>query len=109
MAKWASGLNVSRWAKELSHQVGKEIYFSKFMGDSYNNMVVTKSLEDGKGKDITFGLVGLTGSVVLGDATLEDNESNLTSNSHIFNSDNKALIPAGFPSAKIKSILGMAL
>jgi N4-gp56 family major capsid protein len=81
MAIWASGLNVSRWAKELSHQVGKEIYFSKFMGDSYNNMVVTKSLEDGKGKDITFGLVGLTGTVVLGDATLEENESNLTSNS----------------------------
>lgn len=86
---WATGLNVSRWAKELAHQVGKEIYFSQFMGDSYNNMVVTKSLEDGKGKDITFGLVGLTGTAVTGDSTLEGSENSLTTNAQTVATDQR--------------------
>ena len=32
---WDAGLNVSRWAKQLAYEVGKEIYFSKFMGDTF--------------------------------------------------------------------------
>ena len=55
--EWASGLNVSRWAKQLAYEVGKEIYFSKFMGKDFSSMIVEKSMEEGKGKDITFGLV----------------------------------------------------
>lgn len=76
---WASGLNVSRWAKQLAYEVGKEIYFNKFMGDSFNSMVVEKSIEDGKGKDVTFGMVGLSGTAVTGDLMLEGNEDNLSS------------------------------
>ena len=32
-SNWASGLQVSRWAKQLFYEAGKEIYFEKFMGD----------------------------------------------------------------------------
>tara|TARA_R100000742_G_C4257218_1_gene75083 strand:- start:52 stop:1038 length:987 start_codon:yes stop_codon:yes gene_type:complete len=77
--EWASGLNVSRWAKQLAHEVGKEIYFSKFMGDSFNSMIVEKEMEEGKGADVTFGLVGLTGTAVTGDSSLEGNEDGLSS------------------------------
>jgi len=77
--EWASGLNVSRWAKQLAYEVGKEIYFSKFMGKDFSSMIVEKSMEEGKGKDITFGLVGLTGTVVTGDSSLEGNEDGLSS------------------------------
>ena len=38
-ADWASGLEVSRWAKELQVEVGKEIYFSKFMGEGPGNAI----------------------------------------------------------------------
>lgn len=77
---WDSGLNVSRWAKQLAYEVGKEIYFSKFMGDTFESMIVSKSMPEGKGKDMTFGLVGYTGTAVTGDSALESNEQNLTSN-----------------------------
>jgi N4-gp56 family major capsid protein len=77
--EWASGLNVSRWAKQLAYEVGKEIYFSKFMGDSFNSMVVEKAMEEGKGADVTFGMVGLTGTAVTGDSSLEGNEDGLSS------------------------------
>ena len=77
---WDTGLNVSRWAKQLAYEVGKEIYFSKFMGDTFGSMIVSKTMPEGKGKDMTFGMVGLTGTAVTGDSTLESNEDNLTSN-----------------------------
>lgn len=77
---WDTGLNVSRWAKQLAYEVGKEIYFSKFMGDTFESMIVSKTMPDGKGKDMTFGLVGYTGTAVTGDSALESNEQNLTSN-----------------------------
>jgi len=77
---WDTGLNVSRWAKQLAYEVGKEIYFSKFMGDSFESMIVSKSMPEGKGKDMTFGLVGYTGTAVTGDSPLESNEQNITSN-----------------------------
>ena len=56
-ANWASGLEVSRWAKELQFEVGKEIYFSKFMGESPGMPINLKRTEDGVGKDVTFCLV----------------------------------------------------
>lgn len=77
---WDTGLNVSRWAKQLAYEVGKEIYFSKFIGDTFESMIVSKSMPEGKGKDMTFGLVGYTGSAITGDSQLESNEQNLTSN-----------------------------
>ena len=77
---WDTGLNVSRWAKQLAYEVGKEIYFSKFMGDTFESMIVSKTMPEGKGKDMTFGMVGLTGTAVTGDSALEGNEQNLTSN-----------------------------
>lgn len=77
---WDTGLNVSRWAKQLAYEVGKEIYFSKFIGDTFESMIVSKSMPEGKGKDMTFGLVGYTGTAVTGDSALESNEQNLTSN-----------------------------
>jgi N4-gp56 family major capsid protein len=76
---WDTQLNVSRWAKQLAYEVGKEIYFSKFMGDTFGSMIVSKTMPEGKGADMTFGLVGLTGTVKAGDATLEGAEDNLTS------------------------------
>ncbi len=87
MANWSSGMEVSRWAKQLAYEVGKEIYFSKFMGESFDSMIVKKQMDEGKGKDITFGLVGLTpaadnnsGGFYTGDTAIEGNEANLTSN-----------------------------
>lgn len=77
---WDTGLNVSRWAKQLAYEVGKEIYFSKFIGDTFESMIVSKSMPEGKGKDMTFGLVGYTGTAITGDSPLESNEQNLTSN-----------------------------
>ena len=77
---WDTGLNVSRWAKQLAYEVGKEIYFSKFMGDTFESMIISKSMPEGKGKDMTFGMVGYTGTAVTGDSALESNEQNLTSN-----------------------------
>ena len=77
---WDTALNVSRWAKQLAYEVGKEIYFSKFIGDTFESMIVSKSMPEGKGKDMTFGMVGYTGTAVTGDSALESNEQNLTSN-----------------------------
>jgi len=88
MANWSTGLQVSRWAKQLAYEVGKEIYFSKFMGESFDSMIVKKQMDEGKGKDITFGLAGLTpaaddnsGGFYTGDSAIEGNEANLSSNS----------------------------
>lgn len=78
---WASGLQVSRWAKDLWYEAGKEIYFKKFMGDGPNFMIHSKhELEAENGKDVTVGLLmNPSGSGVVGDDTLEGNEEKLTS------------------------------
>jgi len=76
---WDTALNVSRWAKQLAYEVGKEIYFSKFIGDTFESMIVSKSMPEGKGKDMTFGLVGYTGTAITGDSALEANEQSLSS------------------------------
>jgi len=75
-SQWASGLQVDRWAKELYHEVNKEIYFKKFMGSSPQSMIQVKNeLNGDAGKKITFGLVArLSGSGITGDSTLEGNE-----------------------------------
>ena len=91
-ADWASGLEVSRWAKELQVEVGKEIYFSKFMGEGPGNAIHVKQVEEGVGKDVTFGLVlQLTGSAITGDSTLEGNEQNLATYSNTVTLNQKRL------------------
>lgn len=75
-SSWASGLQVSRWAKELLYETNKEIYFNKFMGDSPDFMIQRRHELDGGGaKDVTFGLqTRLSGSGISGDSDLEGNE-----------------------------------
>jgi N4-gp56 family major capsid protein len=75
-SNWASGLQVSRWAKQLYYETAKEIYFEKFMGDGSDSMIQAKhDLEGAAGKDVTFGLLtNLSGSGVSGDDSLEGNE-----------------------------------
>ena len=81
---WASGLQVSRWAKQLWYEAGKEIYFNRFMGKGSNFMIHSKHELDGtsdgkKGKDVTIGLLmNPSGTGVSGDDTLEGNEEQLT-------------------------------
>ena len=89
---WASGLEVSRWAKELSVEVGKEIYFSKFMGEGPGSAIHVKQVEEGVGKDVTFGLVlQLTGSAITGDSTLEGNEQDLATYANTVSLNQKRL------------------
>tara|TARA_R110000787_G_scaffold81091_3_gene176070 strand:- start:1862 stop:2854 length:993 start_codon:yes stop_codon:yes gene_type:complete len=101
---WDTGLNVSRWAKQLAYEVGKEIYFSKFMGETFESMIVSKSMPEGKGKDMTFGMVGYTGTAITGDSTLETNEQSLTSNEVVVSTDQRrfGVINAGnFDDSKV--------
>ena len=89
---WASGLEVSRWAKELSVEVGKEIYFSKFMGEGPGSAIHVKQVEEGVGKDVTFGLVlQLTGSAITGDSPLEGNEQDLATYANTVSLNQKRL------------------
>ena len=91
-ADWASGLEVSRWAKELQVEVGKEIYFSKFMGEGPGNAIHVKQVEEGVGKYVTFGLVTqLTGNPTLGDSTLEGSEQNLATYANTVSLNQKRL------------------
>jgi len=91
-ANWASGLQVSRWAKELQSEVSKGVYFSKFMGEGPGNAIHVKQIEDGKGKDVTFGLVTqLTGSAITGDSSLEGNEQSLSTYSNTVSTNQKRL------------------
>ena len=91
-ANWASGLQVSRWAKELQSEVSKGVYFSKFMGEGPGNAIHVKQIEDGKGKDVTFGLVTqLTGSAITGDSSLEGNEQSLSTFSNTVSTNQKRL------------------
>ena len=45
---WASGLQVSRGAKQLWYEAGKEIYWKIFMADVPNFMIHHKHEHDGK-------------------------------------------------------------
>lgn len=86
---WDAALNVSRWAKQLAYEVGKEIYFSKFIGDTFESMIVSKSMPEGKGKDMTFGLVGYTGTAITGDSALEASEQSLSSHEVVVTTDQR--------------------
>ena len=91
-ANWASGLQVSRWAKELQSEVSKGVYFSKFMGEGPGSAIQVKQMEEGKGKDVTFGLVSqLTGSAITGDSSLEGNEQSLSTFSNTVSTNQKRL------------------
>ena len=91
-ANWASGLQVSRWAKELQSEISKGVYFSKFMGEGPGNAIHVKQMEEGKGKDVTFGFVSqLTGSAITGDSSLEGNEQSLSTYSNTVSTNQKRL------------------
>jgi len=78
-SSWASGLAVERWAKELMYEVGKEIYFEKFMGSGPDSLIQVKNELNGQsGDSVTFGLItNLSGSGISGDSTLEGNEESM--------------------------------
>ena len=91
-ANWASGLQVSRWAKELQSEVSKGVYFSKVMGEGPGNAIHVKQMEECKGKDVTFGLVSqLSGSAITGDSSLEGNEQSLSTFSNTVSTNQKRL------------------
>jgi len=91
-ANWAAGLQVSRWAKELQSEVSKGVYFSKFMGEGPGNAIHVKQMDEGKGKDVTFGLVSqLSGSAITGDSSLEGNEQSLSTYSNTVSTNQKRL------------------
>lgn len=83
---WASGLQVSRWGKQLFYEAGYEIYWKKFMSDGKGSPIQVKHELDGslkkggKGKDVTFGLLENLDPTrsVSGDDTLEGNEESMT-------------------------------
>lgn len=67
------------WEEKLFRETVPEAYFSKFMGESAENMVHVKTnLTKSKGDAITFGLVSrLTGPGVSGDDVLKGKEESL--------------------------------
>lgn len=73
---WSVGdaLTMEHWAKELALTAEKKSYFTKFIGTSYNNMIVArKELDSNPGAKITVGLLAkLAGDGVYGDDTIED-------------------------------------
>jgi len=72
---WASGLQVSRWAKELFTAAKKDTYISRFFGGSNSAIQVLTDLKAAKGKDVTVGLkMKIAGTGVTGDNTLAGNE-----------------------------------
>lgn len=68
------------WHEQLYRDSAKKAYFSRFMGNSEENIVQVKSdLEKQAGDTVTFGIImRLLGTGVTGDNTLEGNEETLT-------------------------------
>ena len=66
-------LAVRRWSQSLSLESMKDMYFSKFIGEGLDSMLVLKTdLAKGAGEDITVGLrMKLTQSGVEGDADID--------------------------------------
>lgn len=70
-----SGLEVSRWSKELFAESKNDTYFSRFFGGSNSAIQVLSDLKATKGKDITVGLkMKIVGDGITGDNTLAGNE-----------------------------------
>ena len=73
--QWNSGLQVSRWAKELFTAAKKDTYISRFFGGSNAGIQVLTDLKAARGKDVTVGLkMKISGSGITGDNTLAGNE-----------------------------------
>ena len=73
--QWNSGLEVSRWSKELFTEAKNDTYFSRFFGGSSSAIHVLSDLKAAKGKDITIGLkMKIEGDGITGDGTLAGNE-----------------------------------
>src|SRR3990167_6875528 len=68
------------WHEQLYRESAKAAYFSRFMGNSEENIVQVKTdLEKQPGYNVTFGiLMRLLGAGVTGDNTLEGNEESLS-------------------------------
>lgn len=83
MATTAYGVNdplaVKLWSKKLAVEALKETYFGRFIGDSSDSLIQTKTeTSKSAGDKITVGLrMQLTGAGVQGDGTLEGNEEAL--------------------------------
>ena len=75
----SNALTKKVWEEKLYRDTVKESYFSKFMSDSTESVIQTKTqLEKGKGDQITFGLrKRLTGAGVISGTQLEGNEEKL--------------------------------
>jgi N4-gp56 family major capsid protein len=73
-------LAVKIWGTKLIREALKETYCSRFMGTSKDSLIYVKNeLNKGAGDTIYCGLrMQLTGAGVLGDATLEGNEEELS-------------------------------
>jgi len=84
MATTSYGTNapeaVKLWSRTLAHEVRKATYIDKFIGDSADSLIQTKSeMKKGPGDKVTITLrMLLTGDGVTGDSTLEGNEESLT-------------------------------
>ena len=72
-------LAVKLWAKKLFHEVFKETWVSKFMGEDDSSLIqIVPDPSKGPGDRVTVGLrMLLTGAGVQGDNTLEGNEEAL--------------------------------
>ena len=71
---------VKLWSRKLAHEVRKATYIDKFIGESADSLIQTKTdTKKSPGDRITITLrTLLTGDGVVGDSTLENNEESLT-------------------------------
>lgn len=71
---------VKLWSRKLAREVRKATYIDKFIGESADSLIQTKSdTQKSPGDRITVTLrMLLSGDGVVGDSTLENNEESLT-------------------------------
>lgn len=72
--------SVKLWSRKLAHEVRKATYIDRFIGESADSLIQTKSdTKKSPGDRITVTLrMLLSGDGVVGDSTLENNEESLT-------------------------------
>lgn len=75
-----AGLRVQLWRKQLFADVRDQLYMTRFIGESEQNMIQELTdLKAQKGNKINFGLgMKLSGAGITGDNTLEGNEEAMT-------------------------------
>ena len=87
----ATGLRVQQWDDKFFTEYVRENRFAPYMGTDENAVVQMKEdLTKKKGDRLTFALLNrLTNSAVTGAATLEGNEEDMTSRSHMLTVDKR--------------------